>query len=143
MMKSCVIESSAETQLNLHCMDAYALLEDNFFATVPVSVVRPVSVERRAVEEELHALFEEAISERVAAVSRQLSLLPRSTTDVHLLAQDDCSGKVGGRFFPCSVVLARVNRFWRDRRHALTLLCLGLNLLLLGFDCMGLLVLAR
>lgn len=145
MMKSCVIESSVETQVDLDCMPAHALLEDDFFATVPVSVVRPASVERHAAEDEeaLYTSFEEAISERVAAVSRQLNRLPRSTTGAELPALEVCSARGIECAVPWPFIPARVSHFWRARRHALTLLCLGLNLLLLGFDCMGLLVLTR
>ncbi|MGH2482083.1 MAG: hypothetical protein ACRDHW_20730, partial [Ktedonobacteraceae bacterium] len=80
MIKSCVIERSAETCLDLHCLSAYALLEDNAFATVHIRVVRPEAAQRLAREEVLYSSFEEAISERVAAVSRQLSHLSRTTS---------------------------------------------------------------
>ncbi len=157
MTKSCVIESSVETQVNLDCMPAYALLEDDFFATVPVRVV---GGGRRGgwgrggggggaarggppAEEELYTSFEEAISARVAAVSHQLNHLPHSTTSACLPALDVCSCRSNECGTLWSVIPARMSRFWQTRRRALTLLCLGLNLLLLGFDCMGLLVLAR
>lgn len=145
MMKSCVIESSVETQVDLDCMPAHVLLEDDFFATVPVSVVRSASGKRHAVEdeEELYTSFEKAISERVAAVSRQLSRLPHATTGARLPALGVCPVRSSGCGTLWSMILARVSHFWEARRHALTLLCLSLNLLLLGFDCMGLLVLVR
>lgn len=145
MRKSCVIESSVETQVDLDCMPAHVLLEDDFFATVPVSVVRPAPGKRHAVEdeEELYTSFEEAISERVAAVSRQLSRLPCSTAGARLSSLDVCTTRDNEYDVLWSPIPARVSHFWEARRHALTLLCLGLNLLLLGFDCMGLLVLVR
>ncbi|MEO7020048.1 MAG: hypothetical protein ABI234_07865 [Ktedonobacteraceae bacterium] len=143
MIKSCEIEYSAETQLDLYCMPAHTLLEDDYFATVPVIAVRPALVEKRAIEEEMYTSFEEAISGRVATVSRQLSCLSRSETSVCLPALGDCAGKTSTRSSFLSTISARVRRFWQAQRCTITLLCLGLNLLLLGFDCMGVLVLAR
>lgn len=128
-MKSCVIERPADTQLDLQCMPAHALLEDDYFATAPMISVRPVPTVSNVLEEELCTSFEEAISERVAVVSRQLgSLSPTTSARVDVLAP---------------VLPARTRRYWQAWRRTLVLTCLALNLLLLGFDFMGLLVLSR
>lgn len=149
MLKTCEIESLCETheslfktQWDLRCMPAHVLLEDNYFTTVPTLVVRPMSGQKSAVEEDLYASFEEAISERVAVVSRQLSNLSRAESRADLPTLQSGPGQSRTRLFS-SASLARVGHFWQARRRALALLCLGLNLLLLGFDCMGLLVLTR
>jgi hypothetical protein len=135
MVKSYEIECSSETQLDLHCMPAQVLLEDDYFATVPMIVVRPAVVRQSAIEEELHTSFEEAISGRVAAVNRQLSNLSSPELRACLPARADGVGKSKTRIPLLSAILAR--------RQVITLLCLGLNLLLLGFDGMGVLVLVR
>lgn len=142
MLKSCETACQFETQLDLRCLSAQVLPEDDYFATVPMSVVQPASVRESASEEDLYTLFEEAISARVAVVSRQLSHLSPPEGDV-CTAMQGCCASTARRRTCFSAVVARFRRFWQTRRPALTLLCLGLNLLLLGFDCMGVLVLAR
>ncbi|MGH2510931.1 MAG: hypothetical protein ACRDHZ_26500 [Ktedonobacteraceae bacterium] len=139
MLKSYEIGCPSETQLDLHCMPAHVLLEDDYFATVPMIVVQPAMGQKSGIEEELYTSFEEAISERVAAVSRQLSHLSRPAGPI-------LGGGIGKTGVPISFLsasFAHVRRFWRTRRHAFALFCLGLNLLLLGFDCMGVLVMVH
>lgn len=149
MVKTCEIESVCfthgslfETQWDLRCMPAHVLLEDDYFTTVPLLAARPTSGQKNAVEEDLYASFEEAISERVAVVSRQLSNLSRAESQADMPILKVGPGQSRARLFS-STILTRVGRFWQARQRALALLCLGLNLLLLGFDCMGLLVLTR
>lgn len=107
------------------------------FATEPVaSVAHPVR-ERQAVhDEELYTSFEAAISARAARVSRQLSHLPLAATSRALPSTDALPAKAPSRRL-------RLQRFWRKQRRALVLACLGLGLLLAGFDLMGLLILVR
>lgn len=131
MMKSYTIKCPAETQMDLRCLPINNLLEDNYFATVPMiafSQSREPQVEN---EEELYTSFEEAISERVARVSRHLSSLP--------LAVAPAAAQVAHTPF----ILLRLRRAWRAWRRAITLSCLALSLLMAGFDLMGLLVLSR
>lgn len=143
MLKRREIASLFETQMDLHCTSAQTLLEDDYFATVPMIVVQPASERESAMEEELYTSFEEAISGRVAALNRQLGHLSQPESRLQTPACGESAGQtpIFSRRF--SVGIARMKGLWRAWRHALTLLCLGLNLLLLGFDCMGLLVLAR
>jgi hypothetical protein len=134
-MKNCVYGGSAQTEMDLLCMPGYAMLEDNYFATAPIPVVQPISPQLNEYEEKLHSSFESAISRRVELVNYQLSLLatgdhvstarPRHTTSALLQA------------------VSRPVYFWRKQRRVISLICLGLSLLLLGFDLMGLLVLWR
>ncbi|HLG75964.1 MAG TPA: hypothetical protein VKX46_06090 [Ktedonobacteraceae bacterium] len=136
-MKSCMIDNPANTQLALHCLPIASLLEENYFATVPMIAVKPVPVRQNENEEELYTSFEEAISERVARVSRQLE---RLSTSGSLPTIE--SGQRDSQASDTPPVTPGFPRLWRARR-AITLVCLGLSLLLAGFDLMGLLVLSR
>jgi hypothetical protein len=132
-------EHLADTVLDLQCVFGSTSADEHGFETVPLIVVRPASVRRREEEEELHLLFEEAISERVQRVSQQLQRISSAEarisgarelhTDVQMIRQ--------------AVALSRARSFWQ--RHWLTIrqIFLGLDLLLLGFDLMGLFVLLR
>jgi hypothetical protein len=130
-METCIVENSTDTRLDLQCLPINSLLEDDYFATVPLPTIQVVSPRPVENEEELYTLFEAAISERATRISRKLSSLP--LTAVHDEAED--SGQ--------STALARLRRVWSAGKHMLTLTCLGLSLLLAGFDLMGLLVLNR
>ena len=136
-MRSCTIDNPANTQIDIHCLPLAGLLEENYFATVPMLAVKPASVKKCEEEEELYTSFEEAISERAARVSRQLERLSTSGSLPSLASvrQERESSVV----LP---IMSRSPRFWRVRR-AITLACLALSLLLAGFDLMGLLVLGR
>ena len=133
-MRSCMIDNPANTQLDICCLPLAGLLEGSDFATVPMLVVKPASTRKYEDEEELYTSFEEAISERVARVSRQLERLSTSGS-LPALASAPSVKTVSPKMLRCP-------RFWRARR-AITLACLGLSLLLAGFDLMGLLVLGR
>jgi len=134
-MKNCVYGESVQTQLDLRCMPGHAMLEDNYFATVLIPVVQPVAPQLNEYEEGLYSSFESAISARVKRVNYQLSLL--STGEHSYVTQP-------GR--TTSALLTAISRpvhFWQRQRHVISIACLGLSLVLLGFDLMGLLVLWR
>lgn len=136
-MKSCMIDNPANTQFDIHCLPIASLLEENYFATVPMIAVKPAPMRKREDEEELYTSFEEAISERAARVSRQLERLSTSGS-LPVLA----SASRAPLASTALSITPRSPRFWRVGR-AITLVCLGLSLLLAGFDLMGLLVLSR
>jgi hypothetical protein len=139
MMKSCTIDNPAETQLDLQCLPIAILQEDNYFATMPVTTVLPGHVESGEDEEELYTSFEEAISERVARVSRQLSQLPLAVAPRALPAINPRARVIES----LSGLPRTPQRFWSEGQRAVVLVCLGLSLLLAGFDLMGLLVIVR
>lgn len=134
-MKSCTITIPADTQLDLHCLPISCLLEENLFTTVPMSVARPVTVRTCENDEEVYTSFEEAISERAACVSRQLSSLS--------LVKRHAAGKTDIFLLHIPRFIVDGQNFWQMRRQAIALVCLGLSLLMVGFDLMGLLVLTR
>jgi len=105
---------------------------DYLFVTTPMPAFRPLF--QQPDEEEVYTSFEEAMSERVLAVNRQLSHLSRAHSRVRQsVSHVECgrSSREGG-------ALARVGNAWQN---GVLLLSLALMLVLLGFDLMGLLVL--
>ena len=129
MMRSCLLENPAETHLEKCYLPTDTLPEDTYFATMPMPVIPQTWVPQTEDEEEIYTSFEEAISERVARISRRLNMLP-NRRDV----REATATRPG---------FTQMRRFWQVRRRAITLLCLALSLLMAGFDLMGLLMIAR
>jgi len=95
--------------------------------------VRPTDTQPN--EEELHTSFEEAISDRVLAVNRQLRHLSNPLTDC-LVVQSSTNTPV-----KVQNLLARLKRPGYASRQALLYVAISLMLVMVGFDLMGLLVL--
>jgi hypothetical protein len=149
-MRSCTIERPADTELDLYCLPLSSLLDDTYFATVPVIAVHPLPTSHDENEDELYTSFEQAISERAARISRQLSTLPLAThsrpltTDALTLDAPLIGDEGELRLYtPEHARQARLHLGFRPTRRVITLACLALSLLLAGFDLMGLLVIAR
>jgi hypothetical protein len=111
-------------------------LAKNRFATVPMAALSPAHLARLELEEVWHTSFEQAISDRAARISQQLRHLSTTSLD-HAIAVG-APEPIAARTF-----LARPRHFLKKHRRAIILFCLGLGLFLLGFDLMGLLVIAR
>lgn len=134
-MTSCILEKSAETELDLRCLSLSSLLDDEYFATQPMLALPSQSTKRAENEDELYTSFEQAISDRVTRISRQLSELPLATHSCPLTSETQplaASGDSGPH-----------QSLWSAHQRMLALSCLGLSLVLAGFDLMGLLVMAR
>lgn len=135
-MQSCVIEQPTDTLLDLQCLPTHVLLDETYFATSPMLVAQPAVAQARANEEELHHLFEEAISDRVKCISLKLNRLSGNDslcTQCHIHAPEPLTTQI----------VFRKVRSWRIDWRPIRLLCLSFSLLLLGFDLMGLLVMLR
>jgi len=128
-----LLETSANTCLDMQCLPVHSLLEDDYFATVPMIAFSPIHAAPSVEEEEIYTSFEEAISERAARISHHLSSQP-------LAVQQDPADAPPAIFSPGYTGLCHRLRAWR---HAITLTGLALSLLLAGFDLMGLLVMMR
>jgi hypothetical protein len=108
-----------------------SLVQDQF-ATTPIIAVHPARAYEHADEEELYTSFEQAISDRVLAVSKQLSRisgpLVNSQTVQSVKPQND-----------------RVNPTFLSHASKQIILYVGLAVmfLLVGFDLMGLLMLYK
>ena len=121
-----------------------SMMED-WFATMPAISV--VSSQQLPDEEELHTSFEQAISERLISVNRQLSLISGPLTDperAHLLVtrqlnQPSLTANIEAG--APSVAHASTKGPGSVWQRSLLLVSLALLFLLVGFDLMGLLVL--
>lgn len=121
-----------------------SMMED-WFATMPALPV--VSSQELPDEEELHTSFEQAISDRLISVNRQLSLMSGPLTDperAHLLTTKQINQS---SFMPNieaaapSVVHASTKEPGSVWQRSLLMVSFALLFLLVGFDLMGLLVL--
>jgi hypothetical protein len=101
---------------------------DESYATAPMAVVRPASFG----EEELHTLFESAISSRLLAMREQMDRIsgPLPYTQSRSYDTD-----------VLPVVTKRPFVFHRSWQRTLLYTSLALMLTMIGFDVMGLLVL--
>ena len=111
-------------------------LAQDGFATVPMPALSRTPAAQLALEEEWHTAFEQAISARAARVSQ--GLRRRATADLESPTPVTDLLPVA----PAALSL-RVRRYWRTHKRAILLCCMGIALFLLGFDIMGLLMLAR
>lgn len=100
------------------------MLED-VFATAPIPAVKPLF--QRDDEEELYTQFEQAISGRVSAIQARLSLI---------------SGPLAREVVSEALPLNEKTRFSFKVPMILIQVCLGLMLILIGFDLFGLLLVA-
>jgi hypothetical protein len=134
-MSSRVMERSAETQLDLACMPLASCWEDHSFDTVLLPTTNPSPAQPDQSAEEIYALFEEAISDRVERMSRSLKHLPTRER----LPERPIERKrtVPARRF------SRLISGWSELQLRIVFCCFTLNCLLAGFDLMGLLVLHR
>jgi hypothetical protein len=109
-----------------------ATLED-MYATTPMAIVR--STYHQPNEEELHTSFEEAISDRVLAVNRQLSRLSGTHSgNLYLQSQTSAPVKRDG----LAVRTTLPGHAWQ---RDMLFVALAFMLVLAGFDLMGLLIL--
>ncbi len=136
-MGNCATEPSAETRLDLRCLSSQELLDGQEYATIPLMTVRAIPGLSPEYEEEVHSLFEEAISERIWHVSLQVERLARS------------GGLNGGVWERDTSVIgrvrlsARVGHRWWEPRQRIAAICLKASLFLLGFDLMCCLLLVH
>ncbi len=123
----------SETGLDILCnVTGTATLED-MYATTPLAVLCPTYAQPN--EEELHTSFEEAISDRVLAVNKQLRRLSIPLTDsLSVLSPTYTAVKQQS-------LLARLKLFGYTLRQAMLRMAIAFMLIMVGFDLMGLLVL--
>jgi hypothetical protein len=128
-----IVCNPAEMELDIFCNTTETVTPEDMYATTPLVVVRPTYTQPN--EEELHTSFEEAISDRVLAVNRQLRHLSIPLTDC-LDVQSPARTPV-----KLQSLLARLTRPGYASRQALLYVAIALMLVMVGFDLMGLLVL--
>lgn len=123
----------AETDLDIFRNTTDSATPEDMYATTPMLVVRPTYSQPN--EEELHTSFEEAISDRVLAVNRQLRHL--------LIPLTDCLPVQSPTYTPVrrQSLLARIVRPGYMSRQTMLCVAIAFMLVMVGFDLMGLLVL--
>ena len=138
---------STGTTMTEGLIDRSSMIED-WFATTPALLAAPSSI--LADEEELHTSFEQAISDRLIAVNKRLSLISGPLTNsqqIHAqitrplhqtyLPDNEDNDMPSPRPAAC----APANSPAISWQRSILLGGLALMLLLVGFDIMGLLVL--
>jgi hypothetical protein len=128
-----ILYDPAGTELDMYCLSADTPVPEDIYATVATAHVRPVY--RRSDEEELYISFEEAISDRVLAVNRQLQRLSGT------LAGTQQTGPWTGVALKSHILAIRPPSFESAWQKVILFAGIALILLLSGFDLMGLLVL--
>jgi hypothetical protein len=108
-------------------------IEEDCYATAPIPVFKPLFQQPN--EAELHTSFEEAISDRVLSVNRQLSRLSGPHSNVQQVQSQ--TGRASEKHQQPQIS-ALLQSPWQQ---SLLLISVALMLVLLGFDLMGLLVL--
>ena len=112
-------------------LDVSSFVQDQF-ATTPVIAVHPALAYQQPNEEELHTSFEQAISDRVVAINKQLSRISGPLINSQAMR----SVKRQNNFLN-STFLSQA------QRQCILYLSLAMMFLLVGFDLMGLLMLYK
>ncbi len=123
----------AATELNIRSVTFDAAMVEDMYATTPVAVVLPTY--RQLNEEELHTSFEEAISDRVLAVNKQLRRLSGTMTGHSYVESQTCTAVKQGSLADCFLALGRAGQ------RGILFVAIAFMLVMVGFDLMGLMVL--
>jgi hypothetical protein len=123
----------ADTELDNRCVTFDAATMEDRYATTPMAVVLPIY--RQLNEEELHTSFEEAISDRVLAVNKQLRRLSGTMTSNLYVQSQTCTAVKQGSLADCFLALGRA---WQ---RGILFVAIAFMLVMVGFDLMGLMVL--
>jgi hypothetical protein len=128
-----IVYKPAETGLDFLCNVSGTTAPEDMYATTPLAIMRPTYLQPD--EEELHTSFEEAISDRVLAVNKQLRRLSIPLTDnVSTLSPTYTSIKP-------KVTPERRRILNYASRQVMLKIAIAFMHILVGFDLMGLLVL--
>lgn len=130
-----MIYNPAETEPDILCMTTEPTTSEDMYSTTPLIAMR--SMYRQSNEDELHSSFEEAISDRVLALNKQLKRLCVPRID---------SVPVRSSIYPHVELPAKPRHFPLLRpvsRQVMLLITLAFMLIMVGFDLMGLLILLK
>ena len=130
-----ILYNSSETELSVHCNTIERTTSEDIYATSPLVAVR--SIYRQSNEDELHSSFEEAISDRVFALNKQLRHLSVPLI-ANVSAQSSMCAEVKLQSSPTRFTLLRPGS-----RQVMLLIAIAFILIMVGFDLMGLLVLLK
>ena len=129
-----ILYDPAGTELDLYRLSADTPVPEDIYATVAMAHVRPDY--GRTDEEELYISFEEAISDRVLAVNRQLQRLSGT-----LAGARQTEPYISASLKSQILAIRRLPSSENAWQKVILFAGIALILLLSGFDLMGLLVL--
>ena len=130
-----MIYNPAETEPDIRCMTTETTASEDIYSTTPLIAIR--SIYRQSNEDELHSSFEEAISDRVYALNKQLRRLYVPLID---------NVPVQSSMYPHVELPAKPAHFRLLRpgtRQIMLLITIAFMLIMVGFDVMGLLILLK
>ena len=130
-----IVFNPAETEPDIRCMSTETVAFEDVYSTTPLITMR--SIYQQPNEEELHSSFEEAISDRVFALNKQLRHLSLAQIDnvpAQSLMRDVVELPGDPAFF--TLLSSR-------SRQVMLLIAIAFMLMMVGFDFMGLLVLLK
>jgi hypothetical protein len=130
-----IVHNPAETEPDICCFTTETAASEDMYSTTPMIMVR--SINRQSNEDELHSSFEEAISDRVFALNKQLRHLSVPLID-NISAQSSMSAVVKLQSNPTRFTLLRPGL-----RQVMLLIAIAFMLIMVGFDLMGLLVILK
>jgi hypothetical protein len=132
-MMNSILDNPAAIEPGIHRVIADRVTPEDRYSTTPMAIMS--SIYRQPNEEELHTSFEEAISDRVLAVNRQLSRLSGTLTNNSFVqSQMNMTAKQHSRAFRSTLPGLAA-------RRSILFLAIAFMLVMAGFDLMGLLVL--
>ena len=130
-----IVYNPAETEPDIRCMTTETTGSEDIYSTTPLIAIR--SIYRQSNEDELHSSFEEAISDRVYALNKQLRCLNVPLID---------NLPVQSSMYPHVELLAKPTKFTLlspGIRQVMLLISMAFMLIMVGFDVMGLLILLK
>jgi hypothetical protein len=130
-----ILHNPAETELDIRCITTDTGATEDMYSTTPLTITR--SLYRQSNEDELHSSFEEAISDRVLALNRQLGRMSVPLIG-NLSAQSSMSAIVKQQNS-----LTRLTFLNPGLRRVMLFIAIAFMLIMVGFDLMGLLVLLK
>ena len=130
-----IVYNPAETEPDIRCMTTETATLEDKYSTTPLIMMR--SIYRQSNEEELHSSFEEAISDRVFALNKQLRHLSVPLI-ANVSAQSSMCAEVKLQSSPTRFTLLRPGS-----RQIMLLIAIAFMLIMVGFNLMGLLVLLK
>ena len=125
----------AETEPDICCMTTETAASEDMYSTTPFIVMH--SIYRQPNEDELHSSFEEAISDRVIALNKQLRHLSVPLIK-NVSVQSSMRLQVKLQSNPTHFTLMR-----SGSRQVVLRITIAFMLIMIGFDLMGLLVLLK
>jgi len=132
-MMNSIVYNPAETEPDIRCMTTETASED-IYSTTPLMMR---SIYRQPNEDELHSSFEEAISDRVFALNKQLRHLSVSPIE-NVSAYSSMRAIVKLQSYP-----TRLSVLISSSRQVMLHIAIAFMLMMIGFDLMGLLVLLK